>query len=42
MMGKNDVKYLFQSTCRKIGELVLVSTRFSKELTYNGSRDIHF
>ena len=34
MMGKNDFKYLFRSTCRKLGDLVLVLTGFPKELLH--------
>ena len=41
-MGKNDAKYLFRSTCREIGELVLVSTEIPKELPYKDNHDIHF
>ena len=36
-MDKNDVKYLFQSTCRKIGEYVLISTGFPKDLPHKGT-----
>ena len=42
MMGKNEVKYLFRSTCRKIGELLLVPIGFSKELSHKDSRDVRF
>ena len=42
MMSKNDVKYLFRSTCHEIDELVLVSIGFSKELLYKDNRDVRF
>ena len=39
-MGKNDVKYLFRFTYRKIGEYVFVLTEFSNALPHKDNCDV--
>ena len=38
-MGKNDVKYLFRSTCWEIAEQVLIETEFLKD-NHMDNRDV--
>ena len=40
--GKNDVKYIFRSTSRKIGESVLILTGISKKLSNKDNHVVRF